>query len=43
MSDQAGDSIIVYNAVEEHNLDRTNAASAFQEDYRTMPDLTPNQ
>jgi len=37
MSDQAGDSIVVYNAVEEHNLDRTNAASAF-EDFGTMPD-----
>ena len=27
MSDQAGDSIIVYNAVEEHNLDRINSPS----------------
>ena len=41
MSDQAGDSIVVYNAVEEHNLDRTNAASA--SDFGTMPDPIPNK
>ena len=42
MSDQAGDSVVVYDAVGEHNLDRTNAASAF-EDFGTMPDPVPNR